>query len=399
MRVLFLSNLFPDADRPVFGVHNASVVQRLATRCDVSVIALRPQLSAFFRWPGSTSGTARSGDEELSPTFPVVPYVPRVGTLVNHRLYATWLAPSFRNVCAIQPPDVLLAAWAYPDACAALRLARTHDLPGVVIVQGTDINDYLTYPLRRRIILTHLAEASMVVTRSEALRGVLLAAGLPPAKVTTIYNGVDTDLFSPARDRVALRQELGIAPGDRVVLFVGNLVPVKNPSLAVEAVAALNALGDTRHWRLLVVGDGPLRSGLEATARGGLGDAVTFLGTRPQDDVCRFMQAADILCVPSRNEGVPNVIREALACGLPVAARRVGGVPELLTSASLGELVSENTVEAMALALQRIDQRSPMAESCRHHAMSLSWDHAITQYCNVLHQAVPPPRGGTPGKS
>lgn len=384
MRVLFLSNLFPDSDRPAFGLHNAGLIRRLARHHAVSVVAPRPGLRAFLSRPGRAAAMPCDEDRGLSARFPAVPYVPRVGSLVNHRLYAAWLAPVLARECEARRPEVVLAAWAYPDACAALRLAVPAGLPCVVIAQGSDINDYLDYPVRRRVILGHLARASAVVTRSEALRERLLAAGLPGTKVRTIYNGVDTELFHPALDREALRTELGLPTGDPVVLFVGNLVPVKNPLLAVEAVARLVQRPGAPRWRLLVVGDGAQRAAVQAAAAAALGDAATLVGTCAQEAVSRYMQAADVLCVPSRNEGVPNVIREALACGLPVVATRVGGIPEVMSEPLCGELVDRDRPDAMAAALDRVVRQGPWCEACRRHALNFSWDETVRRYDQVL---------------
>ncbi len=388
MRTLFLSTLFPDASRPTFGIHNAGLVRRLADVSRVSVVAPRPRLSAFLCRPGSSAATACAGDAALAPVFPAVPYLPKVGAAVNHRLYARWLTPSVRRICQTQePPDVLLTAWAYPDACAAVRLARAARLPCVAIAQGTDINDYLRYPLRRGIILRHLRQAAAVVTRSEALRQCLLAAGLPAARVRTIYNGVDTELFCPASDPGSARRELGLSEADVVVLFVGNFAPVKNPLLAVHAFAALRERFPSQRWRLLMVGAGPLHARAR-DASASLGSAVTLVGACPQAKVVRFMQVADVLCVPSCNEGVPNVIREALACGLPVVATRVGGIPEILTDPRVGELVEPGQPLALAEALARTVAHRPLREACRRQALAFSWDETVRRYHELLMEVV-----------
>ncbi len=384
VRILFLSTLFPDASRPTFGIHNASLVRRLAVPFQVSVVAPRPRLSAFLRRPGAGVAESCPEDAALTPVFPTVPYLPKIGSAVNHRLVAAWLNSTVRGICQAQKPDLLLSAWAYPDACAALRLAEPLGLPCVVIVQGTDIHEYLRYPVRRGIILRHLRHAAAIVTRSEDLRLHLLAAGLPATHVQTLYNGVDTDLFCPAADRESVRRELGLTATDAAVLFVGNFVPVKNPLLAVQAVAALKDQYPSRRWRLFMIGAGPLRAETEALAAAALGDAVSFAGVCSQAQVARHMQAADVLCVPSRNEGTPNVIREALACGLPVVATRVGGIPELLTDPRIGELVDPSQPAAMSSALARAVASGPRSDACRRQALAFSWDETIRRYTELF---------------
>jgi glycosyltransferase involved in cell wall biosynthesis len=264
-------------------------------------------------------------------------------------------------------------------------------LPCVVITQGTDINDYLGYPLRRGVILRHLGRAAAVVARSEALRRRLVEAGLPEGRVQTIHNGVDTDFFRPAVDRQAVRRAAGLGPADVAVLFVGNFAPVKDPLLAVRAVAVLRERFPDQAWRLFMLGDGPLRTRVK-TAAGALGGQVTLAGVCSPAQVLRFMQAADVLCVPSRNEGIPNVIREALACGLPVAATRVGGVPEVLTDPRTGELVEPGRPVLMADALARVVARGPQGGACRRQALAFSWDETVRRYSELFAVlATPPP--------
>ncbi len=389
MRILFISNLFPDARRPTFGLHNGHLVRRLAARWPVSVVAPRPRLSAFLTRRGAGEGIACDEDAALSPVFPSVPYLPKIGSAVNHRLYAAWMAPAVRAACQARRADVVLAAWAYPDGCAAVRLAASLGLPCVVVVQGSDVNEYLDWPVRRGVILRHLRRAAGVITRSEALRQRLLQAGLPEARVVTIPNGVDAALFAPSADRQALRREFGLQSGERVVLFVGNLVSVKNPLAAVDAVARLTQSTGAGSWRLVILGEGPLRGAVQDRVAAHPGLSATLAGVCAPAAVARWMQAADVLCVPSRNEGIPNVIREALACGLPVVASRVGGIPEVLAGPPCGHLVDSTDAAVLSAALQDVAAHDDWRDACRQHALRFTWDETIRAYGEVLGAAMP----------
>ena len=125
--------------------------------------------------------------------------------------------------------------------------------------------------------------------------------------------------------------------GEKVVLFVGNLVPVKGPDRLLAAMRrvvngdSLIVNGGEPSAKLILLGDGPMRNRLMRQARQlGIAEHVCFLGSRSHDEVALWMNAADCLCLPSRSEGMPNVVVEALASGLPVAATDVGNVRELL---------------------------------------------------------------------
>ena len=162
-----------------------------------------------------------------------------------------------------------------------------------------------------------------------------------------VPNGVDAALFHP-RERGQARAQLGLPATGRVVVYVGRIVRDKGMFELIDAMAALNRPDLT----LVLVGDGVLRAECEERARP-LGDRVRFAGARPLDEIPRFLAAADLFVLPSWNEGTPNVLLEALACGRRAVATNVGGIPDVMTSPALGELVPPRDVTALAAALGR----------------------------------------------
>ena len=165
------------------------------------------------------------------------------------------------------------------------------------------------------------------------------------------------------RVRAAARAGLGIGLEERVVGIVGRLVPVKNHELMLDAFARLCRM-DGPPWRLLIVGGGEDR---EEALRGrsrwlGIEGRVLWLGWRR--DLPQIYPVMDVVALTSRDEGTPVALLEALAAGIPVAARAVGGVPEVLGEGRLGELVEEDDPETMAVAVSRAFQR-PVDDATR----------------------------------
>src|SRR5205823_13305599 len=166
-----------------------------------------------------------------------------------------------------------------------------------------------------------------VIAVSEDLRSKVIELGIPGEKVHVVSRGLNTQLFFPG-DRLLARRRLGISQDGRAILWVGRMVPVKGLDVLLAACAELRDRGEAFH--LYLAGDGPLRTFLETDVRRrGLGEMVSFLGARPQDELPDWYRAADVTVLPSRSEGVPNVLRESLACGTPFVASRVGGIPEI----------------------------------------------------------------------
>jgi len=189
--------------------------------------------------------------------------------------------------------------------------------------------------------------AANVVERAELLRDYGAAA----SRIATIPCGVDTDLFAPS-DRAAARARLAL-DGRPVLLWVGRVAPIKGLDTLLDAVARLSTSAGPA--RLLIVGgdaDEPmsehevfLRRRIE---RLGLRDSVCFVGPQPQDVLPVYYAAADVTVLPSYYESFGMVALEAMACGSPVIASRVGGLVTTVRDGVTGFLVPDGDVEALA---------------------------------------------------
>ncbi len=380
MRVLFVSNLFPDATEPDRGIYNARLIHHLGKLCDIRVAAPRPALPFL----GGARRSARPEDAKFIPEFPPTRYIPKIGSPFNHRLMAASLRPELRRIHEEFPFDVALASWLYPDACAISILAREMRFPLVAVCQGSDAHQYLKNPTRRQIIVESLASASAIVTRSGELARLLAATGLPEERLKPIHNGVDLEQFHPI-DQAAARESLNLPTHDKIILFVGNFYPVKNPGLLADAYADLAKEKPGKRLRLVMIGDGPERKGVIRRLSGsGLESTTRFPGRLPPETVARYMQAADLLCVPSDNEGVPNVILEAFASGLKVVATDVGGIPEILDQDFLGRLTPRGKGADLVSTLSEELARPADRTRIRDHATRFSWGRTTDAYLEIL---------------
>lgn len=181
------------------------------------------------------------------------------------------------------------------------------------------------------------------------IRDELRGIGVPAERIWEIANGVDVERFAPASplERAALRSTYRL-PAGPLVIYAGRLVSIKGPDVLLEAWArAGDALAGAR---LVLVGDGEQRPALEAQARQlGLGDRVVFAGS--QGDPAPLLRAADAFVLPSRSEGLPVALLEAMACALPCVATRVGGSAELIEDGVSGRLVAPESPEELGAAI------------------------------------------------
>jgi glycosyltransferase involved in cell wall biosynthesis len=192
--------------------------------------------------------------------------------------------------------------------------------------------------------------ADRVITSGEAIRRVVLAAGVPPARVVAIPAGVNLESFPFGLKAPEIERELGL--GSPVVGSVAMFRGSKGHPQLLQAFARVRE----RHPRasLLLVGDGIRRPWVEQLAReAGLADAVVFTGFRP--DVPVLLAAMDCFALAStRTEGVPQALLQAFAVGVPVVASRIGGIPEVVTDGETGLLVESEAVPPLAAAIERV---------------------------------------------
>lgn len=191
--------------------------------------------------------------------------------------------------------------------------------------------------------------ARRIVTTGERLREEVIArTGAAPSRVVSIPTGIDLARFSPG-DRSQARRLCGLVPDGLVIGIVATLRSWKGHLYLIDAFARLSA-----DARLVIVGDGPMRAALEARiAERALVPRVTLAGNR--DEVAPWMQSFDIFCLPSyANEGVPQALMQALACGLPVVTTNVGSIGEIVEDGRTAIVVPPRDVGALHAALETL---------------------------------------------
>jgi glycosyltransferase involved in cell wall biosynthesis len=338
MRILFVTSVYPTPYAATKGTFNAALVTGLhLAGDDVRVIAPVPWTERVRRRP---TGVAADG-----VNHPIWFYPPKFGHAKHHRWMRRSVLPAAAAVTEEWTPDVVLGYWTHPDGTVALEVAERLGVPGVLIVGGSDIQILTRDPARRAIILETLQRAARVLTIGEALRERVVALGVPSDQVIAFSRGVDRERFSPG-DRGAARQRLGLPMERPIALWVGRMVPVKGldvllaawPQVPQTAVRPL----------LLLAGEGEERPMLEL-ASAASGDSVRFVGSIAHAALPEWYRAADLVVLPSRSEGIPNVLLEGLACGTPFVASAVGGVPSLLEPES--RVVPAEDIGALAVAL------------------------------------------------
>jgi glycosyltransferase involved in cell wall biosynthesis len=249
-------------------------------------------------------------------------------------------------VQALRPrprPDGVEGHVLFVAGLVALVAARLHRRPLLIYAHGADVRvTAQRSPVHRALARLVARGADIVVTNSAATARQVERLG---AVAEVVSPGVDFERFSPG-DRATARARLGLAGEALIALYVGGLSLRKGADVFAAALAGL------RSWQGVMVGGGELDPDLRRQA------AVRLVGVAAPDEIAAWMQAADVVVVPSREEPLGLAAIEALACGIPVIASRTGGLVDVIQGDVNGLLVDPADPGAVAAALVRLEDAS-----------------------------------------
>jgi len=353
-QICFVTHCYPSSKGPLacrFVRNLAQALGRLG--CEVSVVTPR----IFKKDPlFETHGSVKVYRHRF---FTANHYLKDYKRVPIFRMLTYFAGAVWRGLGVIRGDRCVLihAHWILPSGLIALILARLTGLPFVVSARGSDVNVYaLKSRFLRGVGRLVLRHAKCIIARSDNLkRETAEIFRLDEGRVHVIRSGVDSTLFRPL-DKRAARATLGMANGKDIILFVGNLSPIKGVQYLVEALPAVSR--KKNDVLCVLVGEGRMREPLERRVEElDLRRHVSFVGEQPHEKIPLWMNAADVLVVPSLTEGVPNVVVEALACHLPVVATKVGDIPNLISHMENGLLIDRAEPEGISSALNLLLQR------------------------------------------
>lgn len=363
MRILFISTTFPDATAPARGTYNSALCAALARNHEVHAIAPRSFLEAVpFRIKGRKYQLPTElKNVGISASFPTFWHTPRI--MQEKSGDQMWWSVRKNVERAIEnfQPDAVLSYWAHPEGEVGLLAARLAGVPSAVIVGGSDVLILPNLPKRGERVRDVLLQSDTVITVSDGLRTSVIDLGVNPDSVQTIYQGIDPTVFHQKESRSQAQQKLELNSGVKHFVWVGRIVPVKALDVLIDA--ADNLRNQNLSFELHLIGDGPERSRLEQrVSELDLSRHVLFEGTIGHDQIADWYRAADLTVMSSDSEGLPNVLRESLACGTPFVSTDVGSISEIADS-SYCELAPPQDANSLAEAI-----RETLSESFVHGA-------------------------------
>jgi glycosyltransferase involved in cell wall biosynthesis len=360
MRILFVSNLFPCVASKVQGIFTLRQVET-ATRlgADITVLFTTVWIPQMLQY---LSSRYKDYDKKHAPldcsgirviTVPAIRWTRGIegyrwdGLFIYHAAKKKVLSLHQKT-----PFDVIYGKGIFPSADAAVRFAKLLHIPAIGEGIGGDVNivpDYSPAMYRHFLKTTQALDGAVADGKGVAER----LSGVMHKDIPTIHGLVDLETFRPVANKTAVRSELNISAASLALLYVGSLQKEKGVYELINAFCKIREI--IPHAVLNLCGSGTEYSRLlTLIAERKLQGSVHLVGDVDPADMHKWMQASDIFILPSYTEGMPNVVMEAMACGLPVISTAVGGLPEAIGSCPGAVLIEPRSVDLLASAIVTI---------------------------------------------
>ena len=377
MKILTLTTLFPNLLQPTLGIFVKRRIKAMSELAEVKVVAPVPWVPTFVnhgKYRLYSQIPLKEQEGKLEVFHPRYLITPKIGRSLYGLMYYFSIKKFIHGIKKRYDFDILDIHWVYPDGFAGILLAKYLKKSVVISARGTDINLYPKYLLRKRLIIYALKKADRIISVCEALKKRIVELGIDESKVIVIPNGVDTKLFYHL-DNLSVRKKLNLPKDKKIILSIGHLIEGKGLHYLIEAIYKLIINHKAKNILLLIIGEGPYRKRLESKIKElNLNSYVRLIGEIANEKLVYWYNTADIFCLASSREGWPNVIFESLACGIPVVATKVGGIPEVIKSDEYGLLVQRQDPKEIAETLEKALRKKWNKDKLIEYAQANTWD-------------------------
>ncbi len=358
IKILVLSHMYPNKTCMTNGIFIHNQIKHLhRAGCDVKVISPVPYSPKLLWFKPKWRSYGQVPHSDRIDKIPI--YYPRYINLPGtwFRRIACW--SNYVGIrCAIDKlvesfkPHIIHAHTATPSGYVALMLSKKYNIPLVCSLRGSDINVYPHYDnLSMHFTKQVLSRSNRIVSVSSSLKTAAEKLAVPKENIKVVYNGCDLNTFTFNHEYHRIyRNKLNISEKDKVITFVGELKENKG---VYELIGAFkNLLMHHQKLHLLLVGEGSEHSNLKQIITvDNLENRVHFIGNKPHNEIANWLSVSDIFVLPTHYEGLPNVVLEAMSCGLPVVASNVGGIPEIIESGKNGILTKSKNVNSLTKSI------------------------------------------------
>lgn len=379
MRILVISHLYPFVTNKTYGIFTARQFEMAAKLgADITIIfpivwipVVLQKFNSKWRDYNKVHAPVYFKDVKVI----TVPYFRVNRSFSSCRWDGFFISKSARRkilqLHCDNPFDIVYGKGIFPSADVAVRISRLLKIPAVGEGIGSDVDvvpDYSRVMYRHFLRVTGGLDGAVADGAGVARR----LSGVMKKDIPTIHGLVDLDEFSPSINKGELRESMGISTSSLIILFAGNLKKEKGVYELLESFKSLKRC--MLDLKLQICGSGVEKAGIEKEILDmKLVDNVTLLGNIEPSEMNKWMKASDIFVLPTYHEGMPNVVMEAMACGLPVVSTRVGGIPDAVGDSEGAILVEPENVNELTEAMKKVlvdkGLREKMCKAARQTAV------------------------------
>ena len=397
IKLLVITHTFPTKYNPIAAIFLLNQLEVLKKYCDIKVIfpyAYVPKirfLNPYYRFSQIPSQEKIKGISVYHPKYFMIPRI-----LFNIKFLHIYLfiESFFSYIASKKTAEIIVADWnpdiihlhgSLSEGLLGVGLKRKHNKPLLITVYGEDITRFAKQAPSSYLAKFTLKNSDVIICQSEFLENEIKKIGLKNKKFFIIPMGALTSKFKP-RNKNSARNILNLPKNKKIILFVGHLVTRKGVEYLIKAMGIL--IEKDKNILCCVIGKGELDENLrKLSSELNIEPYILFLGQKTNEEVVPYMNACDILVLPSLNEGLPVILCEALACGKPVVATNVAGNPEVINK-DVGYLVKpkdENDLaEKIELALNKRWNIKKILERAKKFSVSSSAKKLFNVYNSLL---------------
>ncbi len=386
MKILVLSNLFPNRKDPAHGIFIKNRVMQYRNHGhELTVfvpIAWTPGLQKIIGTFDFNGFTYQDNIEGTKVVYFKYFHLPKVGMLLQP--FSIYISAYFlikkygKHFCF----NLIDAHYLYPDGVAAAILSKKLNLALIQSARGSDINIFFGFRITKFMIVRSLTFSNKIVTVSEGLKKILIQNGIDNDKIHVIPNGVDHTKFYPIMPLILKRS--GNAHRTKRILMVGHLKEQKGQDLLIKVLRQMDDLNLPYRIVAYFIGHGPLENLIIREAKvKNCRNRIVLVGTVLNDQLVRWYNRMDLLCLLSESEGSPNVILEAISCGLPVLATDVGDLRNIVTE-RIGVIIENREIRTISSALQYMLNTQWNRQYIATYSARFNWQMVSRETNNII---------------
>lgn len=389
VNVLVISGTFPSKENPSALVFVKNQIEQLSKYVNITVVITEPvfvfsRKGLFVRRRQNYLVNKKADYKIYSIPF----YLPS-GRLSGYvYAYSQFLSVLFFLLRYGIKAEIVHCHFVYPEGFAGVLIGKLLNWRSIITAHGSDL---LVWPERskflKRGVQFALRHSDRIICVSQTLRREAINLGADESRTIFIPNGLDFEVFRPLSMNRA-RERLGLPLKKKIVTYIGSMVKVKGVSNLVEAIPCVLSLD--RNIIFLIIGQGKLENQLKKRVYSiGIEKDVKFVGVKKNEEIPYWINASNLICIPSVSEGFGIVAIESLTCGVPVVASNVGGIPEIIKDESLGILFPPGDLAALSSAIVWALSKKWDGEKMREYVMKrCDWDlisqKIVGQYLDIV---------------